>query len=120
MLRRPVALLLVVALLSLLAVPAPARADMKKTGTVLAVVGLGLVGAGVVLYLTRGEEEYTGPPELNTHQKESGTTAFIVGGSGVALMAIGVSMRKKAGKKEQGVGLRLEPRPGAVALAYRF
>ncbi len=118
MLRKINASLLVVALVVALAVPAPAHADLKKTGTVLAVAGLGLVGAGVVMYLARGEEDYSGPPELNMHVKKSATPALIVGGAGVVTMSLGVSILKKAKKKEQGIGL--VPRPGGIALAYRF
>lgn len=107
-------------LLSAILPPPQARADLKKTGTILAVAGLGLVGAGVVMYVTRGDEEYNGPPELHIPTKKSTTPALIVGGAGVGLMSIGVALRKKAERREQGVSLELEPRPGAIALAARF
>lgn len=116
--RKLAAVVLSLAMLLAVAAPAPAHADMKKTGTILAVVGLGLVGAGVVMYLTRGEEPYSGPPEFNMHVKKSATPALIVGGAGVATMSLGVSLINKAKKKEQGISL--VPRPGGVALAYNF
>ncbi|MEK7315647.1 MAG: hypothetical protein AAB011_05665 [Candidatus Eisenbacteria bacterium] len=120
MLRKLVALVLSFAIVSALIPPTPARADMKKTGTVLAVVGLGLVGAGVVMYLTRGEEPAEPITGFNFHIKKSMTPALVVGGSGLAMASIGVSLIKKADKKAQGVSLQLEPRPGAIALAARF
>ncbi len=118
MFRKIAALVVSVLILSALIPPTPARADMKKTGTVLAVVGLGLVGAGVVMYLTRGEEPADPVTGWNFHIKKSMTPALVVGGAGFASMSLGVSLITKAKKKEQGISLA--PRPGGLALAYNF
>jgi hypothetical protein len=109
--RRLGAFLVVGLLLSFPLNPPPAHASAKKVGGIALVVAGGLlVAGGAFLYVIR----------YNAEQLDSPTTAYVVGGVGVASIVTGAIVLSSGKPEQKKSSLQLTPMHHGIALAYVF